>query len=40
MGDNEELETEFLKQIPQKMTEPPWNYSGAMESGLTASGML
>lgn len=40
MEDNEELETKFLDLIPQKMADPPWNYSGTLERGLTVSKVL
>ena len=33
-ANNETRVEEFLSEIPYKMAEPPWNYSGTLEKGL------
>jgi len=34
---DDERTTKFLASIPEKMAQPPWNYSGTMDKNLTVS---
>ena len=37
---DEDRANQFLAQIPLKMAEPPWNFNGTIDHGLTASHIL